>query len=127
MALHTQTTSFAGFEQRLYAAAIDMLLLLFLSVLFHFYQNGLVVLLEQGSYFIFCWWYFQGRTLGNKIMHIQIVRVDGTPLRLQHAFLRYLGFLLSGVVFFLGFAWMLWDKKKQGWHDKIADTIVLKR
>lgn len=126
MALHTDTTHFAGFEQRLYAAAIDMLLLLFLSVLFHFYQNGLIVFLEQGSYFVFCWWYFQGRTLGNKIMKIRVVRTDGSALSFKYAFLRYLGFLLSGVVFFLGFAWMLWDKKKQGWHDKVAKTIVIK-
>jgi len=30
------------------------------------------------------------------------------------------------VALFLGFFWIIWDKKKQGWHDKIAGTLVVK-
>jgi len=33
---------------------------------------------------------------------------------------------ISGVVLFLGYLWILIDKKKQGWHDKIARTYVVK-
>lgn len=59
-------------------------------------------------------------------MKIRVVRTDGSFLSLKHASLRYLGFLLSGFAFLFGFAWVLWDKKRQGWHDKIAKTIVIK-
>ena len=40
--------------------------------------------------------------------------------------LRYLGYFLSSFVFCLGFIWIAFDKKKQGWHDKIAGTVVVK-
>jgi hypothetical protein len=40
---------------------------------------------------------------------------------------RELGKLLSGLVFGLGFAWALWDKDGQTWHDKIAGTVVVQR
>lgn len=41
------------------------------------------------------------------------------------AVVRYIGYLISGVVFCLGFLWAAWDSKKQGWHDKMAGTIVV--
>ena len=34
---------------------------------------------------------------------------------------------LMGFVFFLGLFWVAWDKKKQGWHDKLAKTVVIKK
>jgi len=40
--------------------------------------------------------------------------------------LRYLGYYVSTIVLFLGFFWVAWDKKKQGWHDKMARTVVIK-
>jgi len=40
--------------------------------------------------------------------------------------LRWAGMEISGVVLFLGYLWILIDKKKQGWHDKIAGTYVVK-
>jgi uncharacterized RDD family membrane protein YckC len=30
------------------------------------------------------------------------------------------------LVFFLGFIWVAFDKRKQGWHDKIAGTVVIR-
>ncbi len=39
--------------------------------------------------------------------------------------LRYVSYFLS-CIFFLGFIWIAFDKKKQGWHDKIAGTVVVK-
>lgn len=37
-----------------------------------------------------------------------------------------IGKLISTIPFGLGFLWVAWDAKKQGWHDKIADTLVVK-
>src|SRR6185295_16496026 len=67
-----------------------------------------------------------GQTAGMRILGIYIVRVDGKPFTLKRAALRHLiGYPLSMAAFFLGFLWMLWDPRQQGWHDKLAHTIVV--
>lgn len=40
---------------------------------------------------------------------------------------RFLGYIVSTIPLSLGFIWILKDKDRQGWHDKIAKTLVLKR
>jgi uncharacterized RDD family membrane protein YckC len=67
-----------------------------------------------------------GQTAGMRILGIYIVRVDGRPFTLRLAAVRHLiGYPLSMALFFLGFLWMLWDPRQQGWHDKLAHTIVV--
>jgi uncharacterized RDD family membrane protein YckC len=67
-----------------------------------------------------------GQTAGMRILGIYIVRVDGRPFTMRQATLRHLiGYPLSTAAFFLGFLWMLWDPRQQGWHDKLARTIVV--
>lgn len=67
-----------------------------------------------------------GQSAGMRILGIRIIRTDGAKFAMKHAALRHLvGYPLSSVFFFLGFLWMLWDPRQQGWHDKIARTIVV--
>ena len=67
-----------------------------------------------------------GQTAGMRILGVYIVRVDGRPFTMKQALLRHLvGYPLSTAAFFLGFLWMLWDPRQQGWHDKLARTIVV--
>ena len=67
-----------------------------------------------------------GMTLGKRFFHLKVVREDGSKPSMGTAFLRdFLGKLISGVVLSLGFLWVIWDKNKQGWHDKIAKTFVV--
>jgi len=67
-----------------------------------------------------------GQSAGMRILGIYIMRVDGQPFGMKDAAMRHLvGYPLSMAVFFLGFLWMLWDPKQQGWHDKLAHTIVV--
>lgn len=49
----------------------------------------------------------------------------GQPISLLQAIIRYFAYLVSALPLGLGFLWMIWDKKKQGWHDKIANTVVV--
>ena len=57
---------------------------------------------------------------------VYIVREDGKPFKIRHALVRHIiGYPLSMAIFFLGFLWMLWDSRQQGWHDKLAHTIVV--
>ena len=68
-----------------------------------------------------------GRTLGKMFFGLQVVSADGTPISFGIAFLRAVGYLVSGALFNLGFIWIAFDKRKQGWHDKIAGTVVIIR
>jgi len=60
-------------------------------------------------------------------LKIKVINEEtNNPPGYPSAFLReVIGKFLS-LFFFLGFLWVIWDKKKQGWHDKIAHTIVVK-
>lgn len=70
----------------------------------------------------------EGQTLGKKALGIKVVKKDSQQAPgYMSAFLReVVGKIVSSLVFGLGFLWMLWDKDKQTWHDKIAGTIVIK-
>ena len=39
---------------------------------------------------------------------------------------RYLGYFVSMIPLFLGFIWVGVDKRKQGFHDKLAGTVVVR-
>ena len=75
-------------------------------------------------YAILLWVNWNGQTLGKKVMKIKVVRKDGKVLDYKVAVFRYLGYIVSSLFFCLGFFWVIWDKEKQGWHDKIAGTFV---
>ena len=49
----------------------------------------------------------------------------GGPIGYGRAFIRYIGRILSAIPLLLGFLWMLWDKEKQTWHDKFANSVVV--
>ena len=66
-----------------------------------------------------------GQTPGKALMGIRVVPLVGGKVSIWRAFLRYLGYYLSGGVFFLGFLWILIDDRRMGWHDKIARTCVI--
>jgi uncharacterized RDD family membrane protein YckC len=49
----------------------------------------------------------------------------GGPIGYGRGLLRYVGKITSSIPCLLGFLWMLWDREKQTWHDKIATTVVV--
>jgi uncharacterized RDD family membrane protein YckC len=69
-------------------------------------------------------WTLAGQTPGKRIMGLLVVRTNGERLKLGPAILRWLGYWLSGILF-LGFLWILLDSKRQGFHDKLARTLVI--
>jgi uncharacterized RDD family membrane protein YckC len=68
-----------------------------------------------------------GRTPGKMLLGLQVVSVEGGRISFGTAFLRSVGYLVSSLVFCLGYIWIAFDKRKQGWHDKIAGTVVIIR
>ena len=72
------------------------------------------------------YWSSSGQTPGMKMMRIKVVRDrDGGPVTGGQAILRLLGYWVSGLVFYLGYIWIFIDKRKRGWHDLIAGTVVV--
>jgi uncharacterized RDD family membrane protein YckC len=68
-----------------------------------------------------------GRTPGKRLLSLQVVSDEGAPISLDIAFLRATGYLVSLIFYLVGFIWIIFDSKKQGWHDKIAGTVVIIR
>jgi uncharacterized RDD family membrane protein YckC len=87
-------------------------------------DRGLLTLIEL-AYFAVCWGFF-GRTVGQLALGLRVIRTDGSALSIGGAVLRVLGYVLSAIPLGLGLMWAGWDKNKQGWHDKIAGTYVVK-
>ena len=68
-------------------------------------------------------WMLSGQTLGKRVLGLRVMRADGTRLRFGNAVRRQIGYWISAI-FFVGFLWILFDNKRQGFHDKLAGTIV---
>ncbi len=72
-------------------------------------------------------WVWKAATPGKMVISAKIVdaKTLGKPSTGQ-LIVRYIGYFISAFVFGLGFLWVAFDKRKQGWHDKIAGTLVIK-
>ncbi|MFA6918485.1 MAG: RDD family protein [Candidatus Gracilibacteria bacterium] len=126
---------YAGFFERFIAALIDGILVGvvtgLLGSLFGFTNSS-----EQASFnpfFILGLAYYvvmtykYGYTLGKKVMKIRVQKEDtGQNLTIVDAILREVVGKFVSSFLLLGYFWMLWDSKKQTWHDKIAKSIVVK-
>jgi uncharacterized RDD family membrane protein YckC len=128
---------FAGHGARLVAYLVDLLIQAILSI-------GVTVLFIAGvafpplfvvailgllaislGYFPY-FWATSGQTPGMKMMNIKVVRdADGGPITSGQAILRLIGYWVSGFVLYIGFIWIFIDKRRRGWHDLIAGTVVI--
>ena len=67
-----------------------------------------------------------GYTVGKRHYGIKVVTLEGKIPGYKKAFLRAIGYVISSIFLYLGFIWIAIDKKKQGWHDKLAKTYVIR-
>ncbi len=67
-----------------------------------------------------------GQTPGKMLLGLKVIQNTGEPMTLGIAFLRWVGYIISGLIFNLGFVWVAFDSKKRGWHDMIAATNVIR-
>jgi uncharacterized RDD family membrane protein YckC len=73
-------------------------------------------------------WSHGGQTPGMRPFDLRVVHDrDGSPIGWGTAFLRLIGLWVAGAVFYLGFIWIFVDKRRRGWQDLIAGTIVVKQ
>jgi uncharacterized RDD family membrane protein YckC len=112
----------AGLWERLCAAFLDIILICIVSGIAHVGPFKLIIAL---AYFAGMW-AWRGTTVGGIVLKLKVVRTDGRPLTFVVALVRGLAAAFSVAILFLGFLWIAWDKDKQGWHDKIAGTEVVR-
>ena len=83
----------------------------------------LMALFVIGYYSFF--WTLVGYTPGKALLGLKVIRRNGEKLSFSRSLLRFFSYWISLIPLCLGFFWILWDPKRQGWHDKIAGTQVL--
>jgi uncharacterized RDD family membrane protein YckC len=92
--------------------------------------DGHLVLLEYAlslPYFVLLW-ATTGRTFGLWLVGARVVRQeDGGRLGLRRSLVRLVGYLFDSATCFVGFAWAGIDRRKQGWHDKMAGSYVVRK
>tara|TARA_B100000315_G_scaffold76524_2_gene69969 strand:- start:13025 stop:13495 length:471 start_codon:yes stop_codon:yes gene_type:complete len=132
---------YAGFWIRLGASTIDSILLLLLitPLLIGTYGIDPILTGKAGTgllEFLITWiipavviiafWVFRSATPGKMLLRIKIIdaKTRGKP-SIGQLIWRYLAYIVSTIPLMLGFLWVAFDERKQGWHDKLARTIVV--
>jgi uncharacterized RDD family membrane protein YckC len=77
---------------------------------------------------VLVFWFARGATPGKMAISAEIVDADSLQRPTQRQFvIRYLGYFVSTMGLLLGLVWVGIDRRKQGWHDKMASTVVVRR
>lgn len=140
-----QTNERVGFGRRLCAYGIDILLIygiiilstILIELIFDTYYwtdsyASIVVYTDALIVFILYFTYFEGvkgQTLGKKLLHLKVVSEEGiSPIGIKKALLRTtLGRFLAGIFFGIGYIIIAINQDdRQGLHDQIAKTYVIK-
>lgn len=66
-----------------------------------------------------------GQTIGMRLLHIQVLRSDGSQLHLPRALLRYLALLFSLMLLGIPLLLVAVTQRRQALHDLVADTVVV--
>ncbi|MCG9681274.1 RDD family protein [Vibrio sp. Isolate23] len=134
---------YAGFWIRLAASIIDtILLLLLITPLMHWVYGELYWssddFLLGGWDLVLNWvcpliatvafWVYRSATPGKMALKLEVLDEEtGHRLTLSKSLLRYLAYYVSAIPLCLGFIWIAFHGKKQGWHDLIAKTVVVRK
>jgi len=88
------------------------------------YLSYLISFTISIGYFIYYWG--MGATRGMQLFRLAVVDAQtGLPIGFGRAGMRYLGYIISVIPCYIGLIWAAFDPKKQGWHDKIANSVVV--
>ncbi len=137
-----EPVEYAGFWIRVVAALIDsvIVMIITLPITTAIYgevpKDGYTYLLGGWDFVInylfpalavIAFWVYKSATPGKLFTKVTIVdaKTGGKP-SVGQFIVRYLGYFVSIVPLFAGLIWVAFDKRKQGWHDKLAGTLVLR-
>jgi uncharacterized RDD family membrane protein YckC len=133
---------YVGFWARVGAALIDSALLLMLVVPLIYWMYGPEYFAEPDTFrgvgdlvinwvlpavAVIAFWIYRQATPGKIVIGARIVDArTGEPPSTGQLIGRYLGYYVSMLPLFLGLLWVAFDARKQGWHDKLAGTVVVR-
>ncbi len=83
-----------------------------------------VALLASPIYFITLF-ATTGQTIGKAVLGVRVVRLDGRAMTFKTGAVRWLGYFVSVITLGLGFFWVIVDSRRQGFHDRMANTSVI--
>ena len=137
-----QERHYAGFWIRVGASIIDTIILLVVTtpILMGIYGTEYLSMHNESqgvwdvllSYVfpavaVIVFWIYRSATPGKIMLELKIIdAVSGNPLSTKQCIGRYFAYYVSILPLFLGIIWVAFDKQKQGWHDKLAGTVVVK-
>ena len=136
------TPKYVGFWKRLLASFIDSVIVgvVILGIALAVYGRQYMALSQGGKTVLFdllvqgilpalaviLFWRYRGATPGKMLLSMKIVDADTLRAPSTGKLIgRYFAYLVSMIPLFLGFLWIAFDKRKQGWHDKLAGTVVI--
>jgi uncharacterized RDD family membrane protein YckC len=76
------------------------------------------------AFYIVASWIAFGQTPGKWLLGIKVVALGGGRLKVRHALIRFVGYLVSALPFYAGFIWVL-GPQRRAWHDILAHTEVV--
>lgn len=136
------TPRFAGFWIRFVAHLVDSLLILAATFAILYLLFGTappapetaaplstidLVLWVVIAVVVVLFWRLRGATPGKMVCGIRIVDADSLQgLTTGQCIGRYLAYIVSALPFLLGYIWVAFDRRKQGFHDKLAGTVVIR-
>ncbi len=142
MKVYGESFEYVGFWSRFGASIIDSIIIIAITLptLYLIYGGDYFVSEEfvQGfpdfiiSYVFplvatILFWIYKCATPGKIALSVKIVDAKtGNNPTVSQSIIRYLGYYVSLIPLGLGFFWVAWDSKKQGWHDKMAGTVVIR-
>lgn len=140
--LQANEVVYAGFWIRVAAALVDTVLLvaITLPLLIHFYgasylqseqfvQGPMDIIISWVLPAVLVVWFWRAKqaTPGKMIFSARIVdATTGAAPSLRQSIGRYLAYFVSTIPLGLGLLWVAFDARKQGWHDKLAGTVVIR-
>lgn len=142
--MQDEELEYVGFWLRTGATLIDTLLILMISVplllaaygwaYFDPEQTGIIagpldflVSWVFPAIAVIVFWINRQATPGKMAISARVVdaTTGGRPSTAQLVG-RYFAYYVSAIPLCLGFLWVAFDAKKQGWHDKLACTVVVR-
>ena len=134
---------YAGFWPRLGATLVDTVLLFLLTMPVMFLVYG-ELYWDSDDFILGGWdvilnwicpllatvtfWIYRSATPGKIVFGLEVLDMKtGSKLTVSTSIIRYFSYYLSAIPLCLGFIWICFNSKKQGWHDLIAGTIVVKK
>jgi uncharacterized RDD family membrane protein YckC len=86
--------------------------------------GGAAYVLWSAGYLV-GFWATTGRTFGNRLLLIRVAPAKGRKLGYPRAIRRLVGLILAVIPLGLGLLGILLNDRRRGFHDRIADTVVV--